>query len=806
MHDVLTGLVIRFWKFSLGVWLVLTIGAIGIVTGWVNSLSFLPTRVPGWNEVAPDGESVRLPASMPTTRGELLFNRAFPADRLGSKAVVILYREKSPLTSLDREFIENEVTPRLIEIQAEPGTTIKRVRDFNDRGIGKILDNRTGEATLIVVDLQHDFLDQRNKLSVDRIQQLIESHRGPLSSTLPAGLKIALGGSATVGRDLVRAAQDDARTVHGWPILVIIGLSLAIFRAPLMALMPALITYVSLQISLAGMILLAWAGSSGIEPLTMLRPFAGLQTFVCILVYGAGLNYCIFLIARYRREIDRGAALDHALASALRNSGTSILACVGTIFCGIGTMLSASFGKYQQVGGAIVLSLGITLVCSLTLLPALLRMTGKYAFWLRAARGDASHLNSALSAGVRHHVDPSPVAERGLALLYRHPFLIWSTVVAVMLPFAVIGVACHGRTSYGVLGDLPPTSPGVVGALAIEKYFGAGECGPVTALLHNRRIDFSSPDNYEMIESSITNLTDRRQQLDIVDIRSLIDPLGLEIEAGILVRGIAKRFYISKAPEYEDHVMQFDLLMRDDAFSPDSRRQLQVIGQTLRDSLPESIRAETELFFIGTTAGVMDLKAVTDRDQIVLDSGMLAIVLVVLIGILRKVAVPCYLILSVCFVYCATLGLTAAIFWMLDPGFAGMDWKVPIFLFTILVAMGQDHNVFLISRIKEEQLKYGMIGAILTAMASTSSTFLKCGLLTAAAFFCLAVSGHLNGSRQLGTALTLGILLDMFVARRILFPAWLLTFEPNHSRLLTSHSVIVPPVSLQELSGSRIVF
>ncbi len=389
MRNVLTDLVIRYGKLWIGFWLVLAIGAIGIVTGWVNSFSFLPTHVPGWHQVAADGESVRLPANVPTTRGELLFNQAFPAERLGSKVVVIVYREQSPLTELDRAFIENEVTPRLIEIQAEPGTTIKRVRDFNDRGIGKILDNRTGEATLIVVDLQHDFLDQRNKLSVDRVQQMIESLRGAHSSTVPAGLQIALGGSATVGRDLVQAAGDDAQTLNQWPILVIIGLSLALFRAPLVALMPAFVTYVSLQISLAGLILLAWAGSTGIEPLTLLRPFAGLQTFVCILVYGTGLNYSIFFIARYRREIDRGATVDHALAAALGNSGTTAVASVGTIFCGIGTMLNASFVKYQQVGGAIVLALGITLVCSLTLLPALLRMAGKYAFWPRPVGGDA---------------------------------------------------------------------------------------------------------------------------------------------------------------------------------------------------------------------------------------------------------------------------------------------------------------------------------------------------------------------------------------------------------------------------------
>lgn len=783
MPEALTNLVIRYWKLSIGFWLVVTLCTTAIVTGLVNELGLVSKEVPHWSRIAADSESLGLPSWMPSSRGERLFNHAFPGDRLGSSVVVIVRRDASQLTSQDRLFIENELTPRLIAIQAQPESTIKRVRDFRDRGIGKLLDNRTGAATLIVADLKHDFLDQRNTLTVDRIQQAIDPHRGPFSSQIPDGLQIALGGSATVGRDLVKAAQDDAQSLYGWPMLLAVGMSLVIFRAPLLALMPVLITAISLQLTQCALILLGWAGWSGIEPFSQLRPFAGLLSFVAILVYGSGLNYCIFLMARYRREIERGLASDQALAAALQHSGTTIVASIGAILCGVGTMLIASFSKYQQVGAGMALSVGLTLLCSLTLLPALLKLAGKNAFWPLVTQQKNSKFNVILSPNLGHVAHPAPLPRPGRAVQYRHPILIWSTIVAGLLPFAVFGCVLHNRTTFGVLGDLPSNTPSVIGSLAIEKYFGPGQCGPVTVLFRNASIDYAAPDNYEMIQSSITALTDRKERLGIVDIRSLINPLGLEIEPGILVRGLSRRFYVSTSPEFENHVMRIDLLLNGDAFSQESRRQLEMIEETLRESLPESTRADTELSFIGTTASIADLKAITDRDQVVLYAGLLAVALLILAGVARRMLLPCYMILSVVFIYLATLGLTAVIFSIVDPSFAGIDWKVPVFLFTMLVTMGQDHSAFQIFRIREESPSHGQIQGVRNAMTSTASVLCSCTLITASVFLWLGLSGHLTGSRQLGIALTLGILLDTFVARRVLLPSWLLMFAGKSARL-----------------------
>lgn len=805
MSGALAGRVVRYWKFSIGIWLVLTVSACGIVTGWVNSVGLIPTVIPRWNQIVNDGESVRLPSNMPSARAEDLFNKAFPKDRLASSVVLALHREGSPLTSSDRSFIENDLVPRLSAIQTESGTTIKRVRGFNDPHIGKILDKKTGEATLVMADLEHDFLDQRNKLTVDRVQQLIDPEHGLLRSKVPAGLQISLGGSATVGRDLLTTVEEDAGRLQWWPLLIVLGLALAVYRAPYLALIPIVVVFSSLQITLAVLILLAWAGSSGFDPLTALRPFSGLRTFVSVIVYGAGLNYCLFLIARYRGQLERGNSVDSALTKTLQQLRGMVIASVGTIGCGVGTMLIASFGKYQLVGGAMALSLGITLLCSLTLLPALLKLTGKYVFWPRAIENGVTNPVTARSTSGLWVQSIPTFAERAWERLHLHPTLVWLSVVALMLPFALVGILFHNQTSFELLGDLPHGKPSVEGSRAVEKYFGPGQCGPVTALLYNPQIDFSDPENFEAIESFITNLNDKKQELGIVDIRSLIAPLGLDIEMSILARGIAKRYYISTAAELEDHVMRLELLTAENAFTPASRDQLRHIETYFRETLPESIRPGTELSFLGTTASVVDLKTVTDGDQVVLDSAVLGVMLVVLIGLLRRVATPCYLICSTCFVYFATLGMTTAIFWTLNPDFAGLDWKVPLFLFTILVAIGQDYNVFLTSPMKDDQLDQDPVDEIRTTMLTTGSIISQCGLVTAGAFFSLVLAGQLSGSHQLGVALTLGILLDTTVARRILFPAWLLILNANRVSIRAENPISATPVRLQELSTSHIV-
>ena len=333
--------VVRYWRLSLAVWLVLAVCANGILTGWLNKTGILPVQIPGWVDIAEDGEFAFLPKDMPSIKAEDLFRKAFPNDHLASSVVIVVRHRSTQIDDNDRAFISTLLTPRLEAMQVEPNSIIEKVRDFSDNQVGKLLNSADGKATLIIVELKTEFLDHRNKPTIDRIERLIDSTNGELRKDIPPGLHLALSGPATVGRDMLTAANESASSTESWTMILVIGLLLAIYRAPFLALIPLVCVFISVQISMALLILMTWAGKSGVEPFALLKPFVGLRTYIAVVVYGAGIDYCLFLIARYKEEYDHGLSVDQAMERSLEKVGAALMASAVTVMSGIGMMVFA---------------------------------------------------------------------------------------------------------------------------------------------------------------------------------------------------------------------------------------------------------------------------------------------------------------------------------------------------------------------------------------------------------------------------------------------------------------------------------
>ncbi len=465
------------------------------------------------------------------------------------------------------------------------------------------------------------------------------------------------------------------------------------------------------------------------------------------------------------------------------------------MICGIAMMAFAEFGKFREAGLAIPLALALVLAATLTLSPALFRLAGRWAFWPHDRRLPSNRTaESTPSTGWgRFRFRPGSIQRFWTWLedtILQYPGRIWAGTVGAMLPFAVAGLLLGHHLSYDVIGDLPDDAPSVVGTRVLTQHMPAGMLGPVNLLLVDPQADFRTPAGRATIERITQRLADSRQALGVADARSYTAPLGIAAPSAAeessespvaarqeAIERAARDYYLTDLGGRAKVGARFDVILQDNPFSRSARANLERIEDAMLGALPESAQASARLYAMGPTASVRDLETVAQHDRQRIQLLVLGSVFVILVLLLRRLVVPIYLLMSVLFSYYVTLGVTFCLFWALDPaGFTGIDWKVAIFLFTILVAVGEDYNIFLMTRIDEETPRHGPRRGVTEALIRTGPIISSCGIIMAGTFASLLV-GELAEMKQLGFALAFGVLVDTFVVRPILVPAFLLMWR-----------------------------
>jgi RND superfamily putative drug exporter len=516
------------------------------------------------------------------------------------------------------------------------------------------------------------------------------------------GVDVHLAGPGGQAADAAGAFAGIDGTLLFSALGVVIVILLFTYRSPILWILPIFSAVVSLQVAEAIIYFLAKYADLTVNGQS--------QAILSVLVIGAGTDYALLLVARYREELRRHENRHEAMAFALHRAAPAIIASASTVAIGMMVLLFAEMNSTAGLGPVAAIGIIVTLVVMLTLLPALLVIVGRWVFWpARPSYGSAEPTSTGFWARVGRWMAPRPR---------------WVWVVTA----ALLGVACLGALGLRT-GNIPSD----------DQY--TKEMDSTTGqqlLVSHGLVDSSTP---------IQVVTDDASTDAVVAAIESMPDIGA-VNAGIpAVEGVR---YIEVSQ----------------ALDPASDAAADQI-RALRAAVHEVPGADALVG--GSAALFLDTAKASHRDNVVIIPLILLVVLLILLLLLRAVLSPVLLILTVVLSFGAALGLSTLVFKGVY-GFEMADSSFPLFVFVFLVALGIDYNIFLMTRVREETATKGTRAGSLVALASTGGVITSAGLVLAATF---AVLGTLPlvFLAELATAVALGVVLDTLVVRSVLVTA-----------------------------------
>jgi len=729
-----------------------------VILLWLVGAFILKLLAPDWSQIAKDGDLEHLPVNTAIVRGERLRKQAFPADEARSQLVFVFARAGDELTMEDRQFAYE------LGQQFEASSLSGVVDVWTERTpvVGTSL--RNAHAVRVVVRLTNEFMATDNIRLLQEVEALLQR----VQPQAPSGLEIGVSGSAAIGGDMLTAAAESVSNTHTTTIILVAITLTVIYRSPRLVLIPLFVIGVAASISVDLLTLLAAWSEAHPDFWPSIKVFTTTKIFVIVLLFGSGTDYCLFLTSRFREQCAIGLSKREALASALHHVGIALIASALTTIVGLAMMGFAEFGKFSYSGPAIAICLAVTLFACLSLVPALLATTLGNVI----PRGNGQVGSSTWE---RHW-------ERIADVVLARPKSILLVSLILALPLAWQGWKVN--VTYNLLGELSADRLSRHGTEMLRRYFPPGEIGPLVVLAQHPDGELDSVDGRLRIAELAKPLDDLA---GVAHVRSLYQPLGdppgsvslfsSEGLQALAAKGspLSQAVFVSQQGPTKGKVTRLFLILAHQPFSPEAVATCTAVEdqlETLRSD-PQSPWHGATFELTGPTVGIRDLERVTTADRFLIQILVTCAVLVVIVLLLRKPLICCYLIVTVVLSFLVTMGITELVFSQLrGEHFAGLDWKVPLFLFVILVAVGQDYNIYLVSRVLEEQRQFGLRQGLRNAVVQTGGIITSCGIIMAGTFVSMTTS-ELNGMVELGFALTLGILFDTFVVRTIIVPAFL---------------------------------
>ena len=718
-----------------------------VVLAWIV-LAVVSTRgLPTLGSEVNNNNSQFLPSSAPSAKAADLLTPIFGSTTSTSQVDVVGSTTSGPLDSSDLAALARE---------AAAARAVPRV--VSARLLGTAPDGRAAE---IVVTMRASYAD------VSAQQKVVNALQATFSRVAaPPGLELHLAGQVATNVANQASSNKASNRTQSFAFLFVIVLLLLIFRsllAPVITLLP---------VGFALLVSIRFIGGLGAHGLKISEIT---ELLLIVLLIGAGTDYGLFLVFRVREEVRRG--LDHkdAVVHALQRVGESISASAGTVIFALLTLLLASFGIYQDLGVPLAVGVSVMLLAGLTLLPALLAIFGRAVFWpSRVAAGDMQDGWWGRVAG----------------RLVARPALTLATGVVV---FGALAAAAFGYKSAGFGGALsaPAGSDAAIGNAVVARNFPGASANPANLVLRYDRPVWDRPAELAEAERSLAGSGAFTQ------LTGPLDPTGFQLSpatyaalharlgnpavlpaiepAGLGVPTVEYNAYrtTTQFVSADGRTVQFEATLR--VGSQASTAAMNATPQ-VRAVVARAATASgaSRSGVAGEAASLYDVSNTSNHDLVTIVPVAIVAIGLLLALVLRSAVAPLYLIVSVALSYFASLGVSTLVFIDLG-GESGLTFVLPFLMFIFLLALGEDYNILVMTRIREEARREGLREAVVRAVGRTGPTVTSAGLVLAGSFVVLAIAGGggPGGSqvRDIGFGLAIGILMDTFLVRTLLVPS-----------------------------------
>ncbi|MDP1442112.1 MMPL family transporter [Priestia megaterium] len=509
-------------------------------------------------------------------------------------------------------------------------------------------------------------------------------------------------------------------------VLLVLILLLIIYRSPILAIIPLIGVSFAYGVLSPILGILADKGWITVDAQSI--------SIMTVLLFGAGTDYCLFLISHYRDELRKVNDKRQALINAFKGASGAIAMSGFTVVISLLALIVAKYGAYHRFAIPFSLSILIMGIASLTLIPALLSVMGRGSFYPFIPRTPEMEEERAAKRGkpIRTQKEKSRFGNWAGNVVTTKP---WTIIIACLVIFGALSIySSQIKYTYDVLSSFPEDMPSREGFQVISDAYSPGELAPAQVVVDTE----GKPTDVEKVLKKHT-----------------------------LVSAVST----PQSGQENKNLKVYDVTFNINPYSTEAMEAIPKLRDAAEKALSQSgiSSAKSKVWISGQTATQYDTMTASDKDTSIIVPLIIIFISLLLLGYLRSIVAMLYLVGTVILSYSAALGLG----WLIIHNVMGanaIQGAIPLYAFVFLVALGEDYNIFMISSIWQKKKHMPLKQAIKEGVSETSGVITSAGIILAATFAVLATL-PIQVLVQFGIITALGVLLDTFIVRPFLVPA-----------------------------------